>query len=57
MSAGTEPVPLGLCHCCQHPVYPGGERREPVEQGTSAGPDVLLHQEWCHPAVETRRYS
>jgi hypothetical protein len=49
-------VPLGRCQCCQRPVYPGGERREPVEQGTSATADVLLHREACRPDVRVRRH-
>jgi len=50
----AEPIPLGLCHCCQRPVRPGEERLEAVEQGTSASGDVLLHREMCRPAPVRR---
>ncbi len=52
----TAPTVVGLCACCDKPVYAGQERTETVESGTSARPDVLLHRKTCtRPAV--RRYS
>jgi hypothetical protein len=51
------PPVVGLCSCCGLPVYVGDERRETVEHGTGATPEVLLHQRSCRPAVGTRRHN
>ncbi|SFF11122.1 hypothetical protein SAMN05216251_108200 [Actinacidiphila alni] len=40
---------VALCACCQQPVQPGQGRRIPVDQGTSASADVLLHRWLCTP--------
>ncbi|MEW2518111.1 hypothetical protein [Actinacidiphila alni] len=40
---------VALCACCQQPVQPGEGRRIPVDQGTSASADVLLHKQPCTP--------
>jgi hypothetical protein len=48
VSAAPHP-PIGLCHCCGTPVLRGSERRETIEQGSGAAPDVLLHSRPCKP--------
>lgn len=45
---------IGLCHCCEQPVRVGEERREVVERGTGAAPEVLLHRQMCRPSAPCR---
>jgi hypothetical protein len=49
VTPGPRGAVVGLCHCCDRPVRAGDERREVIEHGTSAGPDILLHRGLCRP--------
>ncbi|MFI0897046.1 hypothetical protein [Streptomyces sp. NPDC020983] len=57
MAAERGAATRGLCHRCQQPIRAGDEARLPVEQATSASPDVLLHRELCNPRAARARTS
>lgn len=53
-SGRTPRTQLGVCHCCGEAVHEGDERREVIESGTSASPEVLLHRGQCRPPAVRR---
>jgi hypothetical protein len=51
-----KPAPIGLCHHCDQPVYPGNEEIVGIiTGGAGQAADILLHKGSCKPAGEAPR--